>query len=177
MAEIFLLRGIELTHETVRDWEERFAPLFTTILKAKRKGKPGKKIHVDETYLKVKGQEVYLYRAIDKHGNLVDVMLSKKRDLEAAEAFFKKMRRTLSHKPEKITTDGHASYPKAIRKVFRRKVEHRTSKFLNNYIERATRNQLLTISEKLKEVRPTTVRFRFAPTNLMARSVASGRAA
>jgi transposase-like protein len=135
VTEIFLLRGIELTHETVRDWEERFASLFTTILKAKRQGKPGKKIHVDETYLKVKGEEVYLYRAIDKHGNLVDVMLSKKRDLDAAEAFFKKMRQTLPHKPEKITTDGHSSYPKAIRKVFRCKVEYRTSKFLNNYIE------------------------------------------
>jgi transposase-like protein len=105
MAEMFLLRGMELTHETVRDWEKRFAPLFTIILKVKRKDKPGKKTHVDETYLKVKSEEVYLYRAIDKQGNLVDVMLSKKRDLKAAEAFFKKMRQTLPHKPEKITTD------------------------------------------------------------------------
>jgi DDE domain len=74
LAELFLERGFELTHETVRAWEERFAPVFAEVLKAKRKGKAGKKWHGDKTFLKVKGQWCYLYRAIDQFGNLVDVL-------------------------------------------------------------------------------------------------------
>ncbi len=99
------------------------------------KGKTGKKWHVDETYLKVKGHWCYLYRVIDRFGNLVDVRLSKTRDLKAAEAFFKQSLQTVGHTPEKITTDKHPAYPKAIRKTLGRKVKHRTCKYLNNRLE------------------------------------------
>lgn len=141
VAEIFMERGFEFTHEAVRDWEERFAHLFTDKLKAKRKSKPGlsKSWRVDETYLKVGKSQVYLYRAIDKFGNLIDVRLSKTRDLEAAEAFFKQAKETVGYKPEKITTDGHDSYPKAIRKTLGLNVEHRTNKYLNNLVEQSHR--------------------------------------
>ena len=61
IAEMFLLRGFPFTHETVRDWEERFALLMAEQLRRKRKGKVGRKWFVDETYLKVKGKSVYLY--------------------------------------------------------------------------------------------------------------------
>jgi putative transposase len=135
LAEMFLARGFSLSHETVRAWEERFAPVFTAVLKAKRKGKVGKKWHVDETSIKVKGHWCYLYRAIDQFGNLVDVRLSKTRDLKAAEAFFQQSLQTVGHKPEKVTTDKHTSYPKAIRKSLGRKVKHRTSQYLNNRLE------------------------------------------
>jgi len=136
LAEMFIERGFEFTHETVRAWEERFAPLLTSKLKEKRKNKIGKsrKINVDETYLKVNGNQVYLYRAIDKFGNLVDVRLSKTRDMEAAKAFFKKILGTIG-KPERVITDKHESYPKAIRTILGKKVKHRTSKYLNNLIE------------------------------------------
>jgi len=80
LAEMFLTRGFTFTHETVRDWEERFAPLLTERLRAKRRGKAGKKWHADETYVKVDGRWCYLYRAIDADGNLVDSMLSETRD-------------------------------------------------------------------------------------------------
>jgi putative transposase len=53
---MFLARGFELTHETVREWEERFAPVFADTLKATRKGKVGKKWHGDETSIQVKGR-------------------------------------------------------------------------------------------------------------------------
>jgi DDE superfamily endonuclease len=76
LAEMYLLRGFEFTHETVRDWEERFAPMLTERLRRKRKGKAGRRWYVDETYLKVKGKWCYLYRAMDREGNLVDSMLS-----------------------------------------------------------------------------------------------------
>jgi len=65
VAEMVLTRGVTVTHETVRDWEERFAPLLTARLKATRRGKAGPKWHVDETCVKVEGRWCYLYRAID----------------------------------------------------------------------------------------------------------------
>ena len=72
----------------MRDWEARFAPLLAGQLRAKRRGQAGKSWYVDETYVKVHGQWHYLYRAIDREGNLVDPMLSATRDLAAAKAFF-----------------------------------------------------------------------------------------
>jgi len=60
VAEMFLTRGFTVTHETVRDWEERFAPLLTARLKARRRGKVGRKWHVTETYVKVAGRWCYL---------------------------------------------------------------------------------------------------------------------
>lgn len=87
VAEFFLVRGFEFTHETVREWEARFAPIFAEQLRGGRKGKVGSSWYVDETYFRVKGKWCYLYRAIDRDGNLVDSMLSEKPDMEAAQAF------------------------------------------------------------------------------------------
>src|SRR5258708_38816857 len=72
LAEMFLARGFVFTHETVRDWEARFAPLITEQLRKKRCGQAGTSGYVDETYLEVRGKWCYLYRAIDRDGNLVD---------------------------------------------------------------------------------------------------------
>jgi putative transposase len=135
LVEMFVVRGYEFTHETVREWEARFAPLLTEQLRARRRGQAGKSWYVDETYVKVHGQWHYLYRAIDREGNLVDTMLSATRDLAAAKAFFQQALATVGHKPERVTTDKHAAYPRAIRRVLGRKVFHRTSQYLNNWIE------------------------------------------
>ena len=135
VAEMFIERGFEFTYEAVRDWEERFTLLLTEKLRARRKGKAGTSWYVDETYVKVKGKWVYLYRAIDRKGNLVDSRLSKTRDLEAAKEFFKRAVKIVDHKPERVTTDGHDSCPKALRKVIGKKVMHRTNHYLNNRIE------------------------------------------
>jgi len=99
------------------------------------RGQAGKSWYVDETYIKVHGQWHYLYRAIDREGNLVDTMLSETRDLAAAKAFFKQALATVGHKPARVTTDGHDSYPRAIRMTLGSKVEHRTNRYLNNRIE------------------------------------------
>jgi putative transposase len=135
LAEMFVVRGFEFTHEAVRDWEARFAPLITQQLRAKRKGKAGRSWYVDETYVKVAGKWHYLYRAIDRDGNLVDSMLSKNRDLAAAKRFFQQAKEVTGCTPQRVTSDGHNSYPRAIRRVLGRKVEHRTNRYLNNRME------------------------------------------
>ena len=135
LAEMFLTRGFSFTHETVREWEERFAPLLTERLRTKRRSKAGVKWHCDETYVKVDGRWRYLYRAIDADGNLVDSMLSETRDMEAAKRFFQRARAVVGHAPEKVTRDGHDAYPRAIRETLGPDVQHRTSRHMNNRME------------------------------------------
>ncbi len=128
-------RGFEFTHEAVRDWEARFAPLIADQLRAKRRGQAGRSWYVDETYVNVKGKWCYLYRAIDRDGNLVDSMVGEKRDMEAAKRFFKQAVAVVGHAPERVTTDGHDSYPRAIRETLGSDVLHRTNHYLNNRLE------------------------------------------
>ena len=135
LPEMFLLRGFEFTHEAVREWEERFAPLLAEQLRRKRKGKFGKRWYVDETYLKVNGKWCYLYRAIDRDGNLVDSMLSVNRDMAAAQRFFRGTLAVIDKSPQQVTSDGHDSYPRAIRETLGPTVEHRCSAYLNRRIE------------------------------------------
>ena len=135
LAEMFLERGFVFTHEAVRDWEARFAPLITDQLRAKRTGKAGHAWHVDETYIKVHGRWHYLYRAIDRDGNLVDSLLSPKRAMEAAQRFFRDALDVAQHTPEQVTTDGHDSYPRAIRETLGEQVKHRWIPYLNHCIE------------------------------------------
>lgn len=111
LVRMFLIRGYEFTHETVRDWEERFAPLLAEHVRRRRK--VGGRWYVDETYLKVKGKWSYLYRAIDPEGNLVDSMLSATRDMAAAQRFFRGALSVVGEAPQQVTTDGHDSYPRA----------------------------------------------------------------
>jgi putative transposase len=132
LAEMFLLCGFQFTHEAVRDWEARFAPLLAEQL---RKGKVGRRWYVDETYLKVKGKWSYLYPAIDGAGNLVDSMLSATRDMAAAQRFFRGALSMMEKDPLQITTDGNSSYPRAIHEVLGPKVKHRCNAYLNRWIE------------------------------------------
>jgi putative transposase len=129
------LRGLQFTHEAMRDWEARFAPLLADQLRTKRRGQAGTSWYADETYLKVHGKWCYLYRAIDHDGNLVDSLLSEKRNMEAAQRFFKQAVAVVGHVPNQITTDGHTSYLRAIREAMGSHVQHRTSKYLNNRLE------------------------------------------
>ena len=132
---MFLVRGIVFSHEAVREWEAKLAPSLAEELRRKRRGRIGKSWYVDETYLRVGGRWCYLYRAIDRNGNLVDVLLSERRDLEAARAFFRSAKTVTGVMPARVTTDGHDSYPGAIRSELGKKVRHRTSAYLNNRLE------------------------------------------
>ena len=138
LAEMFLIRGIVFSHEAVRDWEAKLAPELADELRRRRHGRGGargRRWHVDETDLKVGGRWAYLYRAIDRDGNLVDTMLSEHRDMAAARAFFRSAQAATGVTPDQVTTDGHGSYPRAIRSALGRRVVHRTSAYKNNRLE------------------------------------------
>jgi len=135
LAEMFLTRGFVFSHEAVREWEARFAPLLADKLRAKRRGHGGTKWHADETYLRIDGRWCYLYRAIDREGNLVEALLSEQRDMAAAQRFFARALDLAGHAPEQVTTDGHDAYPRAIRETLGDAVSHRTSRYKNNRIE------------------------------------------
>jgi hypothetical protein len=78
LAEMFLIRGLVFSYEAVRDWEAKLTPALAENLRRRRKGKVGRSWYVDETYIRVRGGWRYLYRAIDRAGVLVDVMLSER---------------------------------------------------------------------------------------------------
>ena len=135
---MFLIRGIVFSHEAVRDWEAKLAPALADELRRRRHGRGGargRRWHVDETYLRVRGRWCYLYRAIDRDGNLVDTMLSEHRDMAAAQSFFRSAKTATGVTPDLVTTDGHGSYPRAIRAALGRRVAHRTSAYKNNRLE------------------------------------------
>ena len=135
LPEMFLIRGIEFSYEAVRDWEAKLTPPLIDNLRRRRKGRIGKSWYVDQTYVKVNGRWCYLYRAIDRFGALVDVRLSETRDMEAAKAFFRSAKAVTGVTPARVTTDGHDSYPRAIRTELNEGVQHRTNQYLNNRIE------------------------------------------
>src|ERR671917_2195948 len=87
------------------------------------------------TRLKVKGKWCYLYRTMDRDGNLVDSMLSATRDMAAAQRFFRSAQSVANTVPTQVTTDGHDSYPRAIRETLGAKVKHRCSAYANRRIE------------------------------------------
>ena len=115
---MFLIRGIVFSHEAVRDWEAKLTPALAEELRRHRRHRIGPSWYIDETYIKVQGQWRYLYRAIDRDGALVDVMLSEHRDLAAAKAFFRSAKTVTGVIPNRVTTDGHDGYPAAIQREF-----------------------------------------------------------
>ena len=115
LEEMFKERGFEVDHSSVNRWVLAYAPMIEKRLRQFRRPHCGS-IRVDETYVKIRGQWRYLYRAIDKHGNPVDFLLTAKRDLDAAKRFFRKMLKDeplLS--PGKIGTDGANTFPSTIK--------------------------------------------------------------
>lgn len=90
---------------------------------------------MDKTYVKVNGRWYYLYRALDREGNLVDARLSMTRDMEAAQQFFCQALALIGMASAQVTTDGYDAYLRASRETLGYGVAHRTSRYKNNRIE------------------------------------------
>src|ERR1700722_6095543 len=129
---MFLIRGFVISYEAVRDWEAKLTPALAEDLRRRRRGKVGRSWYVDETYIRVHARWKYLYRAIDRDGALVDVMLSEHRDFAAAKAFFRSSKTVTGVTPARVTTDGHDAYSRAIGRELGQHARHRTSCYLNN---------------------------------------------
>jgi transposase-like protein len=138
LVEMMAERGLSMAHTTIMRWVVRFIPVFEQ--RWRKYAKPvGRSWRVDETYIKVKGHWVYLYRAVDKQGQTVDFYLSKHRDIEAAKQFF---RRAVLHcrPPKKITLDSYQASHRAVEElkaegVLPHEVEVRSNAYLNNIVE------------------------------------------
>ncbi|MCA1709543.1 MAG: IS6 family transposase [Actinobacteria bacterium] len=130
MLGIWVSIGVD--HVTVYRWVQRFTPLLIDAARPRRHV-PGDRWFVDETYVKVAGRWVYLYRAIDQFGQVIDVLVSEKRDLAATRRFFS---RALQHSPQpaEVTTDRAPAYPRVADELLPAAC-HIMEQYANNPIE------------------------------------------
>ena len=140
LVEMMEERGLSMAHTTIMRWVHQYGPELNKRVRRHLK-KTNDSWRVDETYIKVKGQWMYLYRAVDSEGNTIDFYLSESRDKQAAKRFFKKAL-AASHvcKSRAITVDKNPSYPVAIQELKEEKrmpegIQIRQVKYLNNIVE------------------------------------------
>ncbi|WP_426387642.1 IS6 family transposase [Sphingobium sp. R-21] len=137
VEDLLFERGIDICHETVRLWWNRFGPLFAGEIRRKRInrmcGFRHWRWHLDEMYVKINGKMVYLWRAVDHEGEILESYVTKKRDKKAALAFMKKALKRHGS-PAKIVTDGLRSYPAAMRELGNIE-QQETGQWLNNRVE------------------------------------------
>ena len=126
-------RGVELSYETVRRWCNKFGKSYADQLR-RRRAKPGDKWHLDEVFLTINRVQQYLWRAVDQHGAVIDILVQPKRDGFAAIRFFRKLLNRTRRHPRVIITDKLRSYG-AAKKVVLPRVIHRQSRYLNNRAE------------------------------------------
>ena len=154
LVEMMGERGLSLAHTTILRWVQRLLPEFE-----KRWNRyavsAGSAWRVDETYVKVRGEWVYLYRAVDRDGQTVDFRLSRRRNVAAAKAFLRKAMRSQAMVPTSITLDGYAASHRAVRELQEQNELPKTarlqlSKYLNNVIEQDHRNVKLRLGPMLR---------------------------
>src|SRR5258705_5185726 len=138
LVEMMAERHLEVAHTTIMRWVQRYMPEFVKRWQPYARS-VGTSWRVDETYIKLKGQWVYLYRGVDKEGQTVDFFLSQRRDMTAAKRFLQQAVENRGA-PERITLDGYAASHEAVGELQKEGVLPadlvvRTSKYLNNLIE------------------------------------------
>ena len=146
IEEIFAERNINFDHSTLNRWVIKYAPQLEARFR-KRKRRVASSWRMDETYIKIKGKSVYYYRAVDKHGAIIDFYLSERRDEPAARAFFDKAIGS-SGLPDKVVIDQSGSNIAALDTINVRlwlsgymlsMIEVLTVKYLNNIVEQSHR--------------------------------------
>ena len=116
VEELLAQRGIEVSYETIRCWTIKFGPLFARNLKRRRPA-PSPRWHLDEMVCTVAGKRMYLWRAVDDEGEVLDLVMQRRRDTDAALRLLKRLLRNQPIEPETITTDGLGSYVSALREL------------------------------------------------------------
>jgi len=138
LEEMAHIRGAVIDHSTLQRWIIRFVPLIDRQVR-KRKKPVGVSWRMDETYIKLNGKWIYLYRAVDSLGNTIDFLLRKHRDKMAAKAFFRKAFKN-NERPEKVNIDKSGSNISALNSANnnlpeKQQIEIRQNKYLNNIME------------------------------------------
>lgn len=133
VEELMAERGVRLTYETIRQWCLKFGQTYANELR-RRRPQPGDKWHLDEVFLTINGKTHYLWRAVDQHGMVLDILVQTRRDKTAAKRFFRRLLKALRRVPRVLITDKLGSYV-AARNDLMPQVEHRQHKRLNNRAE------------------------------------------
>lgn len=133
VEESLLERGVIVTYEAIRKWCRKFGQQSANQLR-RRRPRPGDKWYMDEVFLTIKGEHHYLWRAVDQDGNLLDILVQRRRDKQAAKKFFRKLLKGLTYVPRVIVTDKLKSYGAAKGESLPR-VEQRQHRYLNNRAE------------------------------------------
>jgi transposase-like protein len=116
VEELMVARGVVVTYETIRSWCAKFGPDYAARLR-RRRPRPGDRWHLDEVFVKINGTTQYLWRAVDQHGNVLDILVQSRRNAVAAKRFFRKLLKGLRSVPRVIVTDKLASYQVAHREL------------------------------------------------------------
>jgi transposase, IS6 family len=132
VEELLAERGVVVDHVTVYRWVQTFTPEFIDAARPARHA-AGDRWFLDETYVKVAGRWTYLYRAVDQHGQVVDVLLSGRRDAPAARAFFSRAM-TFGSAPAEVTTDRAPVYSRVIAELAPQ-ARHVRERYANNSVE------------------------------------------
>ncbi|OHC97072.1 MAG: transposase [Sphingomonadales bacterium RIFCSPHIGHO2_01_FULL_65_20] len=134
VEEMLAQRGIEVSYETIRCWTRKFGPLIAKRLRKRRPG-PSPLWHLDEMVCWIGGRRMYLWRAVDDEGEVLDLVVQRRRDTEAALKLLGRLLRNQPVEPERITTDGLASYGAALRELGLSQLHHPGRLRENNRVE------------------------------------------
>jgi putative transposase len=133
VEELMLARGVVVSYETIRRWCAKCGQAYANQLRRWRP-RPGDKWHLDEVFVKINGITYYLWRAVDQHGDVLDVLVQSRRNAKAAKRFFGKLLPGLRYVPGVLVTDKLASYGVAHGELMA-SVIHRQSRYLNIHTE------------------------------------------
>jgi putative transposase len=133
VEDLLAQRGIIVSYETIRIWCRKFGPGYARRLK-RRQGRLGDSWYLDEVFIRINGQQHYLWRAVDQDGDVIDILVQPRRDQRAAERFFRRLLRGQGREPFRIITDKLRSYSAAMRTILG-KVPHHTKRYGNNRAE------------------------------------------
>ena len=160
VEELLVERGVEVDHITVHRWVQRSTPLLADA--ARFAGHcPDDRWFVDETYVKVNGVRRYVYRAVDQHGQVIDALVSARRDTDAARRFFHRALTTLKVTPTEVVIDANPVYPRVLDDLVP-SAWHHVEGHANNPIE-ADHSQLKHRLRPMRGLAPTALPRRSSP--------------